>query len=27
VAEPIVSEKDQILPTLAEFVDAFQGGL
>jgi dTDP-4-dehydrorhamnose 3,5-epimerase len=27
VAEPIVSEKDQILPTLAEFVDAFEGGL
>ena len=27
VAEPIVSEKDQILPTLVEFVDAFQGGL
>jgi dTDP-4-dehydrorhamnose 3,5-epimerase len=27
VAEPIVSDKDQILPTLAEFVDAFQGGL
>ena len=27
VAEPIVSEKDQILPTLAEFGDAFQGGL
>jgi len=27
VAEPIVSEKDQILPSLAEFVDAFQGGL
>jgi len=27
VAEPIVSEKDQILPALAEFVDAFQGGL
>ena len=27
VAEPIVSEKDQILPTLTEFVDAFQGGL
>jgi dTDP-4-dehydrorhamnose 3,5-epimerase len=27
VAEPIVSEKDQILPTLAEFVEAFQGGL
>ncbi len=26
VAEPIVSEKDQNLPTLAEFVDAFQGG-
>jgi dTDP-4-dehydrorhamnose 3,5-epimerase len=27
VSEPIVSEKDQILPTLAEFVEAFQGGL
>ena len=27
VSEPIVSEKDQILPTLAEFVVAFQGGL
>ena len=27
VAEPIVSEKDQILPSLAEFVEAFQGGL
>jgi dTDP-4-dehydrorhamnose 3,5-epimerase len=27
VAEPIVSEKDQILPTLEEFVEAFQGGL
>lgn len=27
VAEPIVSEKDQILPTLEEFVDVFQGGL
>jgi dTDP-4-dehydrorhamnose 3,5-epimerase len=27
VAEPIVSEKDQILPTLAAFVEAFQGGL
>jgi dTDP-4-dehydrorhamnose 3,5-epimerase len=27
VAEPIVSEKDQILPTLAEFVESFQGGL
>lgn len=27
VAEPIVSEKDQILPSLAEFVAAFQGGL
>lgn len=27
VAEPIVSEKDQILPTLEEFVAAFQGGL
>ena len=27
VAEPIVSEKDQILPSLAEFADAFQGGL
>jgi len=27
VAEPIVSDKDQILPTLAEFVDAFEGGL
>ena len=27
VAEPIVSEKDQILPPLAEFVEAFQGGL
>ena len=27
VAEPIVSEKDQILPSLAEFLDAFQGGL
>ena len=27
VSEPIVSEKDQILPTLAEFVVAFEGGL
>jgi dTDP-4-dehydrorhamnose 3,5-epimerase len=27
VAEPIVSEKDQILSSLAEFVEAFQGGL
>ena len=27
VAEPIVSEKDQILPSLEEFVEAFQGGL
>jgi len=27
VSEPIVSEKDQILPTLAEFIEAFQGGL
>lgn len=27
VAEPIVSEKDQILPTLAEFVEASQGGI
>ena len=27
VSEPIVSEKDQVLPTLAEFVEAFQGGL
>ena len=27
VAEPIVSDKDQVLPTLTEFVDAFQGGL
>ncbi len=27
VAEPIVSDKDQILPTLAEFVHAFEGGL
>lgn len=27
VAEPIVSDKDQILPTLAEFVHVFQGGL
>jgi dTDP-4-dehydrorhamnose 3,5-epimerase len=27
VSEPIVSEKDQILPTLVEFVEAFQGGL
>jgi dTDP-4-dehydrorhamnose 3,5-epimerase len=27
VSEPIVSEKDQILPTLTEFVEAFQGGL
>jgi dTDP-4-dehydrorhamnose 3,5-epimerase len=27
VSEPIVSEKDQILPTLAEFVESFQGGL
>ena len=27
VSEPIVSEKDQILPTLEEFVVAFQGGL
>jgi dTDP-4-dehydrorhamnose 3,5-epimerase len=27
VSEPKVSEKDQILPTLAEFVEAFQGGL
>ena len=27
VSEPIVSEKDHILPTLAEFVEAFQGGL
>ena len=27
VSEPIVSEKDQILPTLAEFVEVFQGGL
>ena len=27
VAEPIVSEKDKILPSLAEFVEAFQGGL
>ena len=27
VAEPIVSEKDQILPSLSEFVEAFQGGL
>ena len=27
VSEPIVSEKDQILPTLKEFVEAFQGGL
>ena len=27
VAEPIVSEKDMLLPTLAEFVEANQGGL